>query len=135
MSEERDKEAGFAVKDRRRFDETGQPREAPEEGADADGAGACGPTPGAAPGAADADLPGLDFCTFLLSLSTSALVHLGETPHPEGQTRKDLPLAKQTIDILGMLKDKTRGNLTDEERKLMDDLLYDLRLRYVASLR
>lgn len=79
-------------------------------------------------------LPGLDFSTFIISLSTSAMMHLGETPLPGGGSIKtDLPLAQQTIDILAMLGDKTKGNLTDDEAKLLKQLLYDLRLRYVAA--
>jgi hypothetical protein len=79
-------------------------------------------------------LPGLDFSTFIISLSTSAMMHLGETPIPGGGTiKKDLPLAQQTIDILAMLGEKTKGNLSDEEQKLLEQLLYDLRMRYVAA--
>ena len=77
---------------------------------------------------------GIDFYTFILSLGSWAFVHLGDAPHPE--TRKaetNLLLAKQTIDILGMLQEKTRGNLTPAEEKFLDNLLTDLRLRYVAK--
>jgi hypothetical protein len=75
---------------------------------------------------------GIDFTTFCISLGTSAFVHLGEVPHPEtGKAEANLALAKQTIDILGMLQAKTRGNLTPEEEKTLERLLLDLRLRYV----
>jgi hypothetical protein len=86
-------------------------------------------------GASDAaSLPAVDFHTFILSLGSSALLHLGEIEHPEdGQVEKDLPLAKHTIDILSMLEAKTKGNLTAAEEKLMESLLYDLRLRYVNA--
>jgi hypothetical protein len=77
-------------------------------------------------------LPEIDFGTFVMSLATSTLVHLGEVPHPEGKAHTNLPLAKQTIDILGMLRDKTRGNLTKEEGELLEQLLLDLRMKYVA---
>jgi Domain of unknown function (DUF1844) len=81
-------------------------------------------------------LPEIDFSAFIFSLSTSALLHLGEVPDPVTQKReKDLPLAKQTIDILGMLKEKTRGNLTSDEEKLMENLLTDLRWRYVRDVK
>ena len=75
----------------------------------------------------------IDFYTFVLSLASSAFVHLGDSPHPEtGElVSPDLPLAKQTIDILSMLHDKTRGNLTSEEEKFLENLLTDLRLRFV----
>jgi Domain of unknown function (DUF1844) len=76
----------------------------------------------------------IDFITFVISLGSSAFVHLGEVPHPESQeAATDLVLAKQTIDILGMLEAKTRGNLTPEEHKLLEHLLLDLRLRYVEK--
>jgi uncharacterized protein DUF1844 len=76
---------------------------------------------------------GIDFYTFVLSLGSSALVHLGDTPHPEtGEPAPaNLPLAKQTIDILVMLREKTKGNLTAEEEQFLEHLLTDLRLRYV----
>ncbi len=75
-----------------------------------------------------------DFRTLILSLGSSALVHLGELEHPEDETaRHNLELAKQTLDILSMLQEKTRGNLTDEEARLLEQLLYELRLKYVAA--
>jgi hypothetical protein len=78
-------------------------------------------------------LPQIDFGTFVMSLASSVLVHLGEIAHPErGAGDPNIPLAKQTIDILGMLQDKTRGNLTEEEKELLENLLYDLRMKYVA---
>ncbi len=77
----------------------------------------------------------IDFYTFVLSLGSSAFVHLGDTPHPEtGQTvEPNLPLAKQTIDILAMLAEKTKGNLTPEEDRFLENLLTDLRFRYVQK--
>ncbi len=79
-------------------------------------------------------LPEADFANFLLSISTSALIQLGEIPDPTTrQPVKQLPLAKHTIDLIGMLKEKTRGNLTPEEEKLMDFLLYDLRMKFVKA--
>jgi hypothetical protein len=77
-------------------------------------------------------LPVLDFTTFVLSLSHSALMHLGEAPHPETDAvQKNLPLAKQTIDLIGMLEEKTKGNLTGDEERLITQILFDLRMRYV----
>jgi len=83
----------------------------------------------------DADaFPHLDFATFILSLSHSALMHLGEAPHPEdNEVRVSLPLAKQTIDLLGLLEEKTKGNLTGEEERLITQILFDLRMRYVEK--
>jgi hypothetical protein len=84
---------------------------------------------------ADEKKPAIDFFTFVFSLGSSAFVHLGDAPHPEtGQALPpDLPLAQQTIDLLDMLREKTRGNLTAEEEKFLENLLMDLRLRYVSK--
>jgi len=80
-------------------------------------------------------LPEVSFATFVYSLSTSALVHLGEIPEPISEKMdKNLPLAKQTIDILGILQEKTKGNLTQEEENLLNSFLYDLRMRYVKAM-
>jgi hypothetical protein len=80
-------------------------------------------------------LPEVSFATFVYSLSTSALVHLGEIPEPITEKMdKNLPLAKQTIDILGILQEKTKGNLTQEEENLLNNFLYDLRMRYVKAM-
>jgi len=128
------KQGGFTVTDRRSF--------AGAEPGKAEEAAAPGPAgaPDSAPEAPDASrgresaLPAVDFHTFVLSLGSSALLHLGELEHPEGgASEKDLPLAKHTIDILSMLEEKTKGNLTSAEEKLIQSLLYDLRLRYVNA--
>jgi hypothetical protein len=77
-------------------------------------------------------LPHVDFATFVLSLSHSALVHLGEAPNPEtGTLQKNLVLARQTIDLVAMLEEKTKGNLTGDEERLLGQILFDLRMRYV----
>lgn len=85
---------------------------------------------------ADPNTPGpIDFYTFVLSLGSSAFVHMGDAPHPETGERMtpNLQVAHQTIDILAMLQEKTRGNLTPQEEKFLENLLTDLRLRYVAK--
>ena len=80
--------------------------------------------------------PEMDFTTFVLSLGSSALVHLGDTPHPDTNAPEpNLTMAKQTIDMLAMLRDKTQGNLDRDEASYLDALLYDLRLRYVEAAR
>ncbi|MFH0811088.1 MAG: DUF1844 domain-containing protein [Pseudomonadota bacterium] len=77
-------------------------------------------------------LPPITFATFIFSLNSSALIHLGERPDPAtGDLEHDLDLARQTVDLLGMLKEKTRGNLTPEEEHLLDAILFDLRMRYI----
>lgn len=76
----------------------------------------------------------IDFSGFALSLAQAALVDLGVAPHPErDRIQKDLPQARNTIDILGILREKTTGNLTDDETKLLDGLLYQLRLVFLES--
>ncbi len=78
-------------------------------------------------------LPEVTFSTFVLSLASSALVHLGEVPNPEtGSTTRNEALARNAIDVLTMLDDKTRNGLTPEESKLMRDVLYELRMKFVA---
>lgn len=78
--------------------------------------------------------PAIDFTTFCVSLGSSAFVHMGDAPHPEtGQPEPDLLLAQQTIDILGMLQEKTKGNLSEDEARFLQNLLVDLRLRFVTK--
>ncbi|MBM4300299.1 MAG: DUF1844 domain-containing protein [Deltaproteobacteria bacterium] len=80
-------------------------------------------------------LPEITFSSLLFSLSSSAFVHLGAIPDPNtGKVEKNLPLVKQTIDLLGLLRNKTRNNLTAEEENLFDHLLYDLRMAYVREV-
>ena len=74
----------------------------------------------------------IDFSTFVFSLATGALINLGLAPDPvTKKAQKDLALAKQNIDLLGLLQDKTKGNLTPEETQLLEGLLSEIRLRYV----
>lgn len=83
------------------------------------------------PGAPEAPIT---FSTFLIGLASSALIHLGVAPNPEtGKAERDLVLARQSLDLLGLLQEKTRGNLTSEEKQLFDNLLADLRLRFVEA--
>jgi hypothetical protein len=151
MSEEEKKDKGFTVSDRRRFSvsESGEAHEEgkaaekeseqPEEakGTPPEKAEAGTKAPGQGEGAKreePAALPEIDFSTFVVSLSSSVLIHLGVVADPTtGEQKKDLAIAKQTIDMLGMLQDKTRGNLTKEEDQLLESMLYDLRMRYVAE--
>jgi len=87
-------------------------------------------------GQSSSQLPEINFASFILSLSSSALYLLGDIPDSTtNKTQRNLTLAKQTIDILGLLKDKTAGNLTREETQLLESLLCDLRMRYVDELK
>ena len=79
-------------------------------------------------------LPKVDFITFLYSMASTAMVHLGEMPDPSsGQTVQDYPLAKHTIDTLGMLEEKTKGNLTQEESRRLAEILGHLRMLFVKK--
>ena len=78
--------------------------------------------------------PEINFATFVASLNASALLQLGAIEDPTtGTKNKNLPMAKQTIDILSMLQEKTAGNLSEEEENLLKNILYDLRLMYVKE--
>ncbi|MBN1850172.1 MAG: DUF1844 domain-containing protein [Deltaproteobacteria bacterium] len=124
MTEE---EKGFIIKDKRSFDEKGHIKE--EEKAEKEGKHETKQKElGKAP------LPEVNFNTLIFSLSSSALLHMGEISDPQsGETKKDLDLAKHSIDIIGMLKEKTKGNLADDERQFLDNILTDLRLRFVKA--
>lgn len=79
-------------------------------------------------------MPEVTFSAFIMSLNTSALFLLGELSDPETGVRKqDLVLAKHTIDTLNVLKEKTKGNLTEEEEDMLGKFLYDLHMRYVKA--
>jgi Domain of unknown function (DUF1844) len=129
-----EKDKGFTVKDRRLFTEEPEtaaeakssPSEAPEQPAEFD-AGAQAQQP-------QTPLPQINFPTFIASLNASALVHLGVIEDPvSGKAEKQLPMAKQTIDILSMLQQKTAGNLTPDEDSMLKSILYDLRILFVKQ--
>ena len=75
----------------------------------------------------------MDFNLFILSLNASALMHLGE-PAGAGESEFNLPMARQTIDMIALLEEKTRGNLTGEEERLLHQVLFDLRMRYTDKV-
>lgn len=139
MSEEEIQGEGFIVKDKRTFDSEGKVKEEFKKAPDREeavqeerekdtGEQNWKKEQKASP------LPEVNFSSFLLSLSSSALLHLGEIADPQsGEKKKDLALAKQSIDIIAILKDKTKGNLSEEEGKLLESLLHDLRMRFVTA--
>jgi hypothetical protein len=137
--EEKPTEAkGFTVQDRRRFSpETGEARkDAPEEAGATVQAGAENIQSGGGAHESEQALPEINFSAFVISVSTQALMHLGEIANPmSGKVEIDVPVAKQMIDILGMLKDKTRGNLNASEDRLIEDILFDLRMKYVEAVK
>lgn len=130
-----EKEGGFKVVDRRHFQPDGTPRqdEPPPEPREP-AAQAQGPATGSAyhvGEAADAFGP-LDFPQFILSLAQLAFSFLGDLPNPQtGRRERNVAAAKQQIDLLSMLRDKTRGNLTPDEDRLLASLLYELQMRFV----
>ena len=77
------------------------------------------------------ELPPPSFSSFVVSLASSAMEHLGETNNPG--VKPDLLMARQTIDLLGILEDKTKGNLDEEEQKLLDTLLFELRTKFIEK--
>lgn len=83
-----------------------------------------------------AAMPKVTFSTFVLSLASSALMQLGEVPNPEtGHMEEDLTMARHTIDVLDMLREKTQQDLDAEERRLLDGILYEVRMKYVIKTR
>jgi len=85
-------------------------------------------------GAGKKPLPEVNFSSFIMSLASSALVHLGQLDNPVDKTiQKNLSLAKQTIDLLMLLEAKTKGNLDHDEEKMLKALLYDLRMKYIEA--
>jgi hypothetical protein len=149
MADEESEKRGFTVRDRRRFSDSGEPREESESGAETPETpppGAAAETAAAQSAAAESTAgaghggagpseqlpPEINFPTFVISLCTQALAHLGEIPDPSaGETRVDLGAARQLIDILAMLQEKTTGNLERDEATLLEHALYDLRMKYV----
>lgn len=80
------------------------------------------------------ELPTIDFSTLVMSFATSAIVAMGKAPEPHtGQVLKDMAMARQNIEIIALLQDKTKGNRTREEDNLLEGILYELRLMYVEA--
>jgi hypothetical protein len=124
----------FKVTDKRLFDDEGEIRENRAEERE-------NPSQAAAPetnpntdqgGQAHGSAREIDFSSFVISLATTAMVHLGEGPVDSGAP-EDLDAAGQMIDILGMLEKKTKGNLSPEESRLVHDILYELRMKFLAG--
>jgi hypothetical protein len=134
-----EQDKGFTVRDRRFASQEADKAAAegtadtatPESGPDSEQPAS---DAGAEPEDFGGPLPQINFATFIFSLNSSALVHLGAIEEPgTGKKVKNLPLAKQTIDILGVLEEKTRGNLTSDEDNLLKNILHDLRIMYVRE--
>ena len=132
--EEKNKDSGFVVKDKRLFAESDKPRQKEEvKPSIAEEKSQPQETPETAANQ-EADYPPINFTNFVFSLSTSAFFHFGDFPDAKGgKAQKNLPAAKQTIDILDMLHEKTKGNLDENENKLIQSVLYELKMRYVKE--
>jgi hypothetical protein len=132
-----EEDQSFKVTDKRHFDEEGRLRSSVEEKRDE-------PAVAKGPGKADARQPGpeapgtgarIDFPSYILSYYTQSLVLLGEVPNPyTNQTEEDLEAARHTVDILGMLREKTKGNLAPGEEELLESVLYEVRMKYMAKI-
>jgi Domain of unknown function (DUF1844) len=140
--EEEKKDKGFVIKDRRLFDESGAAR-VEEEMKPEDKKRAENPDKGPRTSQAEMDtpetdaspLPEINFASFIFSLSTTAMYHFGDFPDPvTKESQRNLPAAKQTIDILSILKTKTEGNLDEQEKQMLDGILYELRMRFIKEM-
>jgi len=130
MAEE---EKGFVIKDKRSLDEKGDLR---EEGQEVKKEQKETKDKAREEKAKRPPLPEVNFNSLVFSLSSSAFFHLGEIADPQtGKKEKDLPLAKHAIDTIDLLKQKTAGNLTEDEQKFIDAILDDLKLRYVKAVK
>jgi hypothetical protein len=155
MEEEKSGQSGFKVVDRRRFasgEETLAKEHPAEEKPDASGNASEGRKAAEAaprgsgggeergkeprrPSAASAQNSQVDFSSFVVGLATQALVMLGEIPHPEtGAKVYNADAARQTIDIIAMLEEKTAGNLSEDEAKLISDVLASVRMAFVGKV-
>jgi hypothetical protein len=147
MDSEEEKPKAFKVDDRRRFSSEGELKpefrggeQQPQPSEHAAASTPAGETAIKLGDATAAPIPPgeeaeITFASFMVGLSTQALFHLGEIADPQDQAHEDLPAAQQLIDIIGMLKEKTRGNLDREEQSLIDAILFELRMKYVERAR
>ena len=129
------KDSGFVVKDKRIFAESGEVKPTNDQAFPAaEETKPVFPEASQSRNDKEPDYPPINFTNFVLSLSTSALFHFGDFPDQEGsKAEKNLPAAKQTIDILDMLNEKSKGNLNENETNLIQGVLYELKLRYVKE--
>lgn len=146
--EQEQEERGFRVTDRRIFTAEGEVRQEPAETAGQEQKPPRKQEPPKAPRREEPRPPreepssgpqgrgqeGVDFSSFVLSLATTGMVHLGEIPEPmTGRRSENLAAAREMIDILALLKEKTEGNLSTEENQLLDNVLYELRMKFMSK--
>jgi len=131
MSEEQQE---FKVTDKRGFSEDGTPR--PDAASDANKEASAGKAAaaGAAQAAPKQERPPIDFPSYILTLYTQVMVMLGEVPNPvTNKKEEDVELARYHIDILSLLEEKTKGNLTAEESQFLGAVLYELRMKFMSK--
>jgi hypothetical protein len=131
MPDSGEKPGNFTVRDRRAFDASGERKEDVQE----EPVKPTSTEPAKVEPARN--LPPADFGMLVLSLGSSVVMYLGETPEGPNDKKatRNLPMAKHAIDLLTVLEEKTRGNLSAEEEHILGSLLFDLRLRYVEALK
>jgi hypothetical protein len=136
MNKEREEQEGFRVTDKRSFQEDGEGR-TPDVQEKEDGKTQDQHSSEKKSETSDQEKPPqppIDFPSYILSYYTQGLVLLGEVPNPySGKKEEDVDAAKHTIDILTMLKEKTKGNLSPDEDKLLENVLYELRMKFMAK--
>jgi len=133
---DRKEEKGFVIKDKRIFDESGEARkeDSGKEASSEEKAEKTSPEKEDQISSQEEYFPDVTFSNFVLSLSTTVMYHLGDFPDPTtNKANKNLVAAKQTIDMLNMIKDKTVGNLDADEKQLLEGILYELMMRYVKE--
>lgn len=130
-------EKGFVIKDKRIFDESGEARgeDLKKEATTGDEKSEkISPEKNGQASTQEEYFPEVTFSSFVLSLSTTIMYHLGDFPDPETKrANKNLAAAKQTIDMLSMIRNKTAGNLDTDEKQLLEGILYELMMRYVKE--
>lgn len=84
----------------------------------------------------DESIPKIDFPTLVMSFASASMISMGLVPDPvTGEVQKDLLIAQQNIDVISLLREKTKGNVTPEEERLMEQILYELRMHYIEALK
>jgi hypothetical protein len=126
-------EQGFRITDKRGFRDDGEVR-APEDAEKAADKPGGEPDPSAGNTASEKGIPPIDFPSYILSYYTQGLVLLGEVPNPyTNKKEEDVEAARHTIDILSLLEQKTKGNLSQDEKQLLESVLYELRMKFMAK--
>lgn len=137
MTNEQDEQEDFKVTDKRSFQEDGGTRHTPDVSEKQDEKTVAEPSSEVKNDTSNQESsprPPIDFPSYLLSYYTQGLVLLGEVPSPySGKKEEDVEAARHTVDILTMLQEKTKGNLSQDEEKLLESVLYELRMKYMSK--